>query len=105
MRRVDAEHRVLLGEEAELLERKLDVRIVGMALDVGIELRGEEVALDHVAFELGHVDPVGGEAAKGLVKRGRDVADLEDEGGEHQPVAALGPPALAREYDEAGGRM
>src|SRR5262249_9382044 len=79
MGRINAEDRQLLGEEGELLERELEVRIVGMSLDVGVELGREEIALDHVAFKLGHVDPVGGKAAERLVERGRDVAHLEHE--------------------------
>src|ERR1700674_5982725 len=56
MRRIDPEDLELLGEERQLLERERKRAVVGMALDVGIELRGEEIALDHVALELGHVD-------------------------------------------------
>src|SRR5258708_15069945 len=77
MRRVDAQDGELLGEEGELLERELQVGIVRVALDVGVELGREEIALDHVALELGHVDSVGGEAPERLVERGRDIADLE----------------------------
>src|SRR4051812_940134 len=51
MRRIDAEDRQLLGEERKLLQREHEAAVVGVALDIGIELRGEEVALDHVAFE------------------------------------------------------
>lgn len=38
----DAEVADLGGEEAQLLERALDGRLVGMAFDFGIELRGVE---------------------------------------------------------------
>src|SRR6202035_2755664 len=44
MRRVDAEDGQLLGEVGELLQRELEVGIVWVALDVGIELRREEIA-------------------------------------------------------------
>src|SRR5258708_39855750 len=71
MRRIDAEDGQFLGEEGEFLKREHQRAVVGMALDVGIELRGEEIATDHVALELGHVDAVGGEAAQRLVERGR----------------------------------
>src|SRR5947209_18690943 len=67
MRRIDPEDLQLLGEERQLLERQRERAVVWMAFDVGIELRGEEIALDHVALELGHVDAVGGEAAERLV--------------------------------------
>src|SRR4051794_9025409 len=63
MGRIDAEDRQLLGEKRQLLQREHQPAVVGMTFDVGIELRGEEIALDHVAFELGHVDAVGGETA------------------------------------------
>ena len=49
-------------------------RSSGMALDIGVELGRGERAADHVAFELGHVDAVGGEAAQRLVERRRHVA-------------------------------
>src|SRR3981189_3142743 len=80
VRRIDAENLHLLGEERQLLEGEHELAILRMAFDVGVELRGEEVALDHVALELGHVDAVGGEATKHLVERGRDVAYAEQEG-------------------------
>src|SRR6266705_169163 len=67
MRRIDPEDLQLLGEERQLLERERERAVVRMAFDVGIELRGEEIALDHVALELGHVDAVGGEAAERVV--------------------------------------
>ena len=59
-----------------------------VAVDVGEELRRGEFALDHVAFELGHVDAVGGEAAERLVERRRHVAHAKDESRHHRPVAA-----------------
>src|SRR4029077_14771528 len=74
-----------------------------MAFDVGIELRGEEIALDHVALELGHVDAVGGEAAERLVERGRHVAHPEQERGDDGAVVGARPSRLARQYDEPRG--
>src|SRR6266545_3862535 len=71
MRRIDAEDLQLLGEEGELLERQRERALVGVAFDVRIELRREEIAFDHVALELGHVDAVRREAAESLVERGR----------------------------------
>src|SRR5689334_24315183 len=53
MRRIDAENPQLLREKRQFLKREHQSAVVGMALDVGIELRGEEVSFDHVAFELG----------------------------------------------------
>src|SRR5713226_6294541 len=79
MRRIDPEDLELLGEERQLLERERERAVVRMAFDVGIELRGEEIALDHIALELGHVDAVGGETAERLVERGRHVAHPEQE--------------------------
>src|SRR5215470_16478746 len=73
MRRIDAEDLHLLGEERQLLEREHELAVLRMALDVGIELRREEIAFDHVAFELGHVDAIGGEATEHLVERRRHV--------------------------------
>ena len=68
MRWINTEHRQFLGEEGKLLEREDQRAIVGMPLDVGVKLRRKEVAADHVAFELRHVDAVGGKAAKRLVE-------------------------------------
>src|SRR5688572_3763924 len=79
--RIDAEDAEIVGEETEFLEGVDDAGIGGVTLDIGIELRRGEGAADHVAFELGHVDGIGGETAHGLVERGRHVADAEDEGG------------------------
>src|SRR5947207_428626 len=55
MRRIDAQDLHFLGVERKLLECEDQVALFGMALDIGIELRGEEIAFDHVAFELGHI--------------------------------------------------
>src|SRR6188508_1312035 len=101
VRRIDAENRQLLGEERKFLEREDEPAVVGMAFDVGIELRGEEIALDHVALELGHVDAVGGKAAHGLVERGRHVLHPEHEGRDHLALAARRPLLFARQHDEA----
>src|SRR5580704_12359244 len=81
VRRVDAEDAQFLGEEVQLLEREGKPAVVGMPIDIGIELGGEETALDHVALELGHVDAVGGEPAERLVERGGHVAHLKQKGG------------------------
>src|SRR5579871_179817 len=77
---IDAEDADLAGEEGQLLEGALQRRIVGMAVDVGEKLRGGKLAALHVALELGHVDPVGGEASERLVECRRNVAHPEDEG-------------------------
>src|SRR5271155_4372882 len=79
MRGVDAEdsQRIRPRDEFQLLERKLERAVLWMALHIGVELRRREVAVDHVAFQLGHVDAVGGEAAQRLIERGRYVADAK----------------------------
>ena len=104
---IDAEdlQRIRLREECQLFERELEAGVVGMALDIGIELGGRERAFQHVAFELGHVHAVGGEAAQRLVERRRNVAHLEHEGGEHRAVAARRPLVRPRQHHEARGRM
>src|SRR5688572_10091204 len=62
--RVDAEHLHLGGEERQLVERPPDREVVRMPVDLGQELGGGELAADHVALELRHVDAVGGETAE-----------------------------------------
>src|SRR5262245_42429413 len=52
---IDPEHRQLLGKERQFFKRENQRPVVGMTLNVRVKLRGEEVAADHVAFELGHV--------------------------------------------------
>src|SRR3546814_6012230 len=69
MRLVDAEDLEFGREELQLLKRQADIARGGMALNVGIELSGLETTLKLIAFELRHVDAVGGEAAHGLVER------------------------------------
>src|SRR5580700_6399192 len=75
MRGIDAENSqcLRLRDEFKLFERQFDRAILRMALHVGIELGGGKTAADHVAFELGHIDAVGGEAAQRLVQRRRDI--------------------------------
>ena len=100
---IDADDAEFAREEFQFLQRKGEALVVGMAVDVGIELRGEEIAVDHVAFELGHVDAVGGEAAHRLVERGGQVAHPENKSGDQRPRALLGPVRLARQHHEARG--
>ena len=77
--------------------------VFGVAFDVAQELGGGELAVDHVAFQLGHVDAVGREAAQRLVQRGGDVADAEDEGGHQVRRGRVDLGRLRRHDVEAGG--
>src|SRR3984893_1803008 len=61
---IDAEDLDLAREEGELLERQRQRAVLGMSLDIGVELRRRESAADHVALELGHVDANGGKPAQ-----------------------------------------
>ena len=76
--------RHLLREELQFLQGAGEIAVFGMALDIDQELGRGEIAVDHVAFELGHVDAIGGEAAERLVERRRHVFHAEDEGGQHR---------------------
>ena len=100
---VDAEDAQIAGEELELFHRQPDVPLRGVALDVGIELRGRELSLDLVGFELGHVDAIRREAAHRLVEGGRNVPYTEDEGCHHRHVLGLGVLGGGREHHEARG--
>src|SRR6266478_228958 len=60
---IDADDAEFAREELQLLQRECEAPVIGMAVDVGIELGREEIAVDHVALELRHVDAVGGETA------------------------------------------
>ena len=63
----------------------------------------KKFAVDHVAFQLGHVDAVGGKAAERLVERGGQVAHPENKSGDQRPRALFGPVRLARQHHEARG--
>src|ERR1700719_4624730 len=93
---IDPDNAEFTREEFQLLQRERETLVLGMAVDVGIELRGEEIAVDHVALELRHVDAVGGEAAHRLVKRGGQIAHPENKGGDQRPRALLSPIGFAR---------
>src|SRR3984957_15670156 len=81
---IDPEDLELAGYEIQLVQRQRQRARARMSLDVGVELGRGELAAHHVAFELGHVDAVGGEAAQRLIERRRHVAHVEDEGGDRQ---------------------
>src|SRR5258706_11652907 len=100
---INADNAEFARKEFQLLQCKGEALVVGMAIDVGVELRGEEVAVDHVAFELGHVDAVGGEAAHRLVERRGQVAHPENKRGDQRPRPLLGPIRLARQHHETRG--
>src|SRR6516164_9611665 len=66
---IDPEDLDLARKELELLERQHQRAILGMRLDIGVELRRRKGTADHVAFELGHIDAIGRKPAQGLVER------------------------------------
>ena len=43
MGRIDADNAEFAGEELQLLEREGEALVVGVAVDIGIELRGKEI--------------------------------------------------------------
>src|ERR1700687_496836 len=98
MRGIDAENpqRLRLRDEFQLFEREFERAILRVALDVGVELRGGEAAADHVAFELGHIDAVGGKAAERLVERRWNIANLENKSRHHAFLPAARPFRLSR---------
>src|SRR5262249_41994595 len=73
-RRIDPEDAALPGEETELLQSETHAALVGMAVDVSIELRDGEGSVDDVALELGDVDPISSEAAQRLVESRRHAS-------------------------------
>ena len=77
--RIDAQHPHLGRKERQLLQRAPQTRLLGVAVHVAQELRGDEMAGEHVALQLGHVDAVGGEPAERLVQRRRHVPHAEHE--------------------------
>src|SRR3954454_12079235 len=52
---IDADQAEFARKEFQFLQREGEALVVGMAVDVGIKLRGKKFAVDHVALELGHV--------------------------------------------------
>src|SRR5215475_8400959 len=76
-----------------------------MAFHIRVELRGGEIALDHVALELRHVDTVGGKTTQRLVEGGRNIAHLKDEGGDDRTVVLRGLARLSRKDDKSGRGM
>src|SRR5262249_9012169 len=95
VRRIDAEDFHFPGVERKLLEGEYELAILRVTFDIGVELRGEEVSFDHVAFKLGHIDAVGGETPERLVERGRYVAHAKHERRDDRAVAALCPTGFA----------
>src|SRR5215469_17022697 len=93
--------RFRLRHEFELLQRQFERALFRMALDIDIKLRGGEAAIDHIAFQLGHIDTVSGESAERLVKRCGNIAYLKDESGDDALFLVARPFRLARQHDEA----
>src|SRR6185312_8053973 len=103
MGRKGAEHFQLVGEETQLLQGKLQAALVGMALDLGVELRLLEMRAAQVALELDDIDAVGGKPAQRLVERGRYALHPEQERRHAAHGAPVGLCLLAREHQHAGG--
>src|SRR5215468_3065672 len=98
---IDADDAEFAREEFQLLQREGDALVIRMAVDIGVELGGEEIAVDHVASGLGYVHAIGGEAAERLVERGGQVAHPKNKSGDQRARALLGPFLVARQHDEA----
>jgi hypothetical protein len=92
----------MAGEIGQYLQGALHMSVLGVALDIGVELGGGEAAADHVAFQLGHVHAIGREASQSLVQSRRNVSDTEDEGGDHI-LGTAGQVGLARHHQKARG--
>src|SRR5258708_35613476 len=79
---VDTEPLEIIREKTQLIEGAYQRIVIRPTVHLGVEERGGESAILHVTFELGHVDPIGGENAHGLVERRRQVPDPEDGAGD-----------------------
>src|SRR4029077_4686723 len=99
---IDAKNfqRFWLRDEFKLLQRQFEAALLWMTLDISIKLRGGKAAVDHIAFQLGHIDAVGGETAERLVQRRRNVAYLKYESGDDALFLAPCPFRLARPHDK-----
>src|SRR5678815_2847364 len=60
VRRINTHYLVTRRVKRQFFQRPLHRRIVGMALDICIKLRGVEGAAQLIAFQLGHVHTIGG---------------------------------------------
>ena len=82
MRRIDAQFFQMRGEEANFFQRAVHIAVRRMPLDLDIELGHGEAHIGDIAFQLHHIDAVGGETAQRLVKRSGHAADLEQQAGD-----------------------
>jgi hypothetical protein len=105
MGRIDAENFQLLAKESELLERADKRGLFGMGLDVGQKLRGGELAFDHIAFELGHINAIGGEAAERLIERRRHIAHPENKACHDGAGGGIRPLWAFRKHHKTGRVM
>src|SRR5471032_718833 len=108
MGRESAERLELAREELQLLQRKLQAALLGMAFDLGIELGLLEMRAAQIALELHDVDAVGGEAAQRLVERGGHALHPEQEGRHAGHIfqviwAPVRPHLVAAEHQHARG--
>ncbi len=76
-----------------------------MAFNIGIELRGGELALDLVGFKFRHVHAIGGEAAHGLVEGGGNIPYTEDKAGDDRPGSQGRILCFSRKHHKTRGVM
>jgi len=100
---VGAEQAHLVREEGQLLERQLEVPVLGVAFHIGVELGRAEAAADHVAFQPCHVDAVGRETAQRLVQRRRHVTHPEHKAGDQRAGSALAGDRTPRQHQKTRG--
>ena len=77
--------------EGQFGHRPRHALVIGTALNVGVEFGCGKAAVAQVAFELGHVDAIGGEAAERLEQSSGHIAHGESEAGHHRAVRRRPP--------------
>ena len=82
---------------------RLNRPLLGMALNICIELGSGELALELVGFELDDIDTVRGKAAKCLVESRGNVADAKSETGDDRRILGLGIVGIGGQHDEPRG--
>eukprot|EP00998_Keelungia_sp_KM082_P009829 NODE_6017_length_663_cov_1.218284_g5994_i0.p1 GENE.NODE_6017_length_663_cov_1.218284_g5994_i0~~NODE_6017_length_663_cov_1.218284_g5994_i0.p1 ORF type:complete len:158 (+),score=18.07 NODE_6017_length_663_cov_1.218284_g5994_i0:165-638(+) len=105
MRRINTQNPDLVRKELKFFKRMAQTKLFWMGFDLGKELGCGEMSLDHIAFKLGHVDPIGSKTAKRLVKGRRNVTDAEDKACHYRRAVIGDIKRLARQNDETGRIM
>ena len=81
------------------------MRIIGMAINICQKLRSGKFPFHHIAFQLGHIDAIGGKSTQRFIQSCGDVAHTKHKSRDKRIMTTIRPVCRFRQNDKAGRIM